>query len=687
MNTMYKTRRGWPQPLGANSYKDGVNFSVFSENATSVELLLFNDSQDKEPFQIIKLDDTKNNTFNFWHIFVEGLKPGVFYAYRVEGPNDPATGQRFNSKKIIIDPYAKLVSDDLWDRQKSIDDSDNLDASMRAIVTGKNDYDWDGDQPLGKPMNETIIYEMHVGSFTKSETSGVENPGKFKSLIEKIPYLKDLGVTAVELLPIFKFDSKGTLPQNGLKNYWGYGTVGFFSPENSYLIEQSDPNSLDELKDLVKALHKAEIEVILDIVFGYTGEGNQNGPTISMKGLDNSIYYMLSPDKNYYMDFSGCGNTLNCNHPVVVKFITDCLEYWVKEFHIDGFRFDEASILSRGEDGTPMARPPVPWAIELSEVLYDTKIIAEAWDAAGLYQVGYFPGYRWAEWNGRFRDEIRRFVKGDPGLAGAVASRISGSADIYQTKGGLPINSVNFITSHDGFTMMDLVSYDNKHNEANGENGRDGIDNNCSWNCGAEGETDDENINRLRKRQIKNLASILLISRGVPMILSGDEVGHTQKGNNNTYCQDNEISWFDWELVEKNKDLLRFFRQMILLKKRKYTLHCKDFFCGEINKDGVPDISFSGCSINNPGWNDPSSRVLSITFGAKTQDSDIHVMMNMDSQDLDFEIPKIVGKKWFRFSDTSLNSPDDICEIGQEKQVDGQNYNVKSRSVVILISK
>lgn len=684
---MFKSRRGWSQPLGATVYEDGVNFSVFSEQATGVELLIFESHNSLQPAQVFKLDRLANNTFNFWHVFIEDLKPGWFYAYRIDGPNNPQEGLKFNKNKILIDPYSKAVNDELWSKQAAIDDSDNIETSLRSMVLSNKQYDWEGDHPLKKPANDSIIYEMHIGTFTKSPTASSQHPGKFKGLHDKIPYLKDLGITAVELLPIFKFDSKEPLPHNGLKNYWGYGTMAFFSPENSYLVEPTSPDCLDELKDLIKALHKADIEVILDIVFGYTGEGNQGGPTISMKGLANNIYYMLPPDKNYYMDFSGCGNTLNCNHPVVVKFITDCLEYWVKQFHVDGFRFDEASILSRGEDGTPLARPPLPWAIELSQELAETKIIAEAWDAAGLYQVGYFPGYRWAEWNGRFRDEVRKFVRGELGLAGAIASRVSGSADIYQTKGRLPINSVNFVTSHDGFTMMDLVSYDQKHNEANGEDSRDGINENWSCNYGIEGETDNEGILKFRKRQIKNFAAILLLSRGIPMILSGDEVGKTQKGNNNAYCQDNEISWFDWDLVEKNADLHRFFKLMIQLKKRNYNLHRKDFFSGEANKEGTPDISFHGCRINEPGWDDKASRVLSLTFGAKSQETDIHVMMNMDDKELEFEIPKIENKRWFLFADTSQDYPNDICEIGQEKPIEESSYKVQNKSIVILISK
>lgn len=684
----FKTRKGRPHPLGAKPEKDGVNFSVFSQNATSVELLLFENKDDKEPFQVISFDPARDDNFNFWNIFVDGLQPGCYYTYRIYGPDDKSRGHKFNSKKIIIDPYAKSIDDTLWSRKDAISEDDNLASSMRAMITDLHQYEWEGDRPLNKLINETVIYEMHVGTFTKHPSADAKNAGKFAGVIEKIPYLKELGITAVELLPVFEFDDKEGLPQSGLKNYWGYGTVGFFAPERSYLINPDSPTCLDEFRDLVKALHKADIEVILDVVFGYTGEGNEGGPVINFKGLDNSIYYMLPSDnKETYMNFSGCGNTLNCNHPIVTKFITDCLEFWVKEMHVDGFRFDEASIMSRNEDGSVMTYPPVLWAIELSGVLSETKIIAEAWDAAGLYQVGYFPGYRWAQWNGHFRDDIRRFVRGDVGIVGQVAQRIAGSADIYESTGQLPINSINFITVHDGFTMNDLVSYDNKHNEANGENNRDGIDENLSWNCGYEGNTDIEEVENLRRKQIKNFASILLTSRGVPMILSGDEIRRTQYGNNNTYCQDNDMSWFDWSLVDKNSDILRFFRQMIKFRKRNYILHSKTFYRGELNEEGIPDITFHGCKVFHPGWNDPTSKVLSVTFGAKSNDTDIHMMANMTEENLEFELPEIKGKQWFRFADTSLPSPEDIAEFGQEVPIKGDKYLVNNHSVVIMVSK
>ena len=450
---------------------------------------------------------------------------------------------------------------------------------------------------------------------------------------------------------------------------------------------------------MIKALHKAGIEVILDVVFNHTSEGNHLGPTINFKGFANSAYYLLSQeDRQYYMDYTGCGNTVNGNHPIMQKLIGDALEFWVTEMHVDGFRFDEAAILCRDQDGNCMTYPPVIWQIELSEVLADTKIIAEAWDAAGLYEVGYFPGYRWGEWNGRFRDTIRRFVKGDQGyidgktIVGKVADVIAGSADIFEPNGELPINSVNFITAHDGFTLNDLVSYNEKHNEANGEGNRDGIDENLSWNCGAEGETGNPEIEALRNRQVKNFAAILMLSQGVPMFVAGDEVRRTQRGNNNAYCQDNEINWFDWTLVEKHRDVCQFFSRMIAFRKSHPMLHRTSFFTGQVNRRGLADISWHGCRLYSPGWNNSTSRVLAFTMGGfadegSPQDVDIHVMFSMEWEDLDFDLPPVAGRQWYRVVDTALPSPDDIMKPGEAILVSGNVYRVQKHSVVVLISR
>jgi len=498
----FSTAKGTAHPLGATPDKSGVNFSIFSGHATSVELLLFQNHDDAAPFQVIEFDPYINKTFHFWHVFVEGLPSGTHYAFRIDGPSSVEAGHRFNRNKVLIDPYAMGNTKSVWNRADACGPQDNLTTSMRSIVIDTTGYDWEDDQPLKHPMEEMIIYEMHVGGFTRSSSSGVAHPGTFSGIIEKIPYLQELGITAVELLPICDFDETEvlrTVDGKPVRNFWGYSTLGFFAPQAAYCVKASAGSHMDEFRDLVKALHKAGIEVILDVVFNHTDEGNQFGPVFSFKGIDNSAYYLLdSSDKHIYSDYTGCGNTFNCNHPVAEKLIIDCLRHWVRDTHVDGFRFDEGSILSRGEDGRPLVHPPVVWQIELDEELAESKLIAEAWDAAGLYQIGRFPGDRWAEWNGRFRDDLRRFVKGDPGLVGAVASRLAGSADLYEDDGELPVNSINFITCHDGFTMNDLVSYNAKHNEANGEDNRDGINDNLSWNCGAEGEAHDSSIEAAR---------------------------------------------------------------------------------------------------------------------------------------------------------------------------------------------
>ncbi|MGH9122910.1 MAG: glycogen debranching protein, partial [Acidimicrobiales bacterium] len=507
---------GDAQPLGATIDGEGVNFSIYSEYASSVTLLLFDSEKSTEPEQMITFDPEMNKSFHFWHAHVAGLKAGQLYAYRVGGPFEPDhSGLRFNPNKVLLDPYALGNVNTLWSRSCALGPGDNVGTSMRSVVIDADDYDWEGDEPLHIPLSDTVIYEVHVRGFTRSASSGVAHPGTFKGLIEKIPYLTSLGVTAVELLPIYDFDESDVLRNspdgNPLHNYWGYDPYGHFAPQSSYCTDAAAGRHIAEFRDMVKALHRAGIEVILDVVYNHSGEGNQNGPTISFRGLANEAYYHLVPyDKQYYMDYSGCGNTLNANHPVVTKYIIESLEYWVTEMHVDGFRFDLGSVLSRGPDGAPMSVPPVLWNIELSRVLWDTKLIAEAWDAGGLYQVGRFPGKRWSQWNGPYRDEMRAYVKGDGGLIGAVATRVGGSSDLFAPEGELPTNSINFITCHDGFTLNDLVSYNGKHNEANGEGNRDGSDDNRSWNCGTEGPTDDPDISALRERRMRGFVATML---------------------------------------------------------------------------------------------------------------------------------------------------------------------------------
>lgn len=689
----FAVKIGRQYPLGSTPDANGTNFSLFSPHAEGVELLLFDAHDDTEPLHIVKLNPRVHKTFQFWHVYVEGVKAGMHYAYRVHGPNEPARGHRFNSNKVLIDPYAKGNTKSLWQRGDACGDGDNLATSLRSVVI---DVSKMAKQVfINRPMSDSIIYEMHVGGFTKSPTSGVKHPGTFKGIIEKIPYLKDLGITAVELLPVFEFDNTEKRVVNGqeLTNYWGYSTMAYFAPHPMYCVNPENGNHAAEFKSMVKALHDADIEVILDVVFNHTDEGNHQGPVYSFKGIANNAYYYLMPgQRQYYNDYTGCGNTFNVNHPIGEKLILDCLRYWVNVMGVDGFRFDEGSVLSRGEDGAPLKHPPVLWQIELDEVLADTKVIAEAWDAAGLYQVGHFPGARWADWNGKYRDHVRQFVRGDAGdvdgtsLVGAVASRICGSPDIYQWSHHLPQNSVNFIACHDGFTLNDLVCYNEKHNEANGEGNRDGINENISANYGHEGPSEDSALEGLRDRQIKNFAAILMLSQGVPMLLMGDEVRRTQRGNNNAYCQDNELNWFDWSLTKKNAHIFRFWKWMINFRKMHPAVHRSRYFTGETNVRGLADITWHGTRPNQPDWSS-QCRVLSFTLGGADTESDVHVIMNMFWESIDFEIPQVDGYPWYRAVDTALNSPEDILEPGLEQVVVGPSYLAQGRSISVFITK
>mgnify|MGYP000679771481 CR=1 FL=1 len=689
-STGFVTRAGEPHPLGATVYPDGVNFSVFSQHAQSMELLLFASDEDVEPVQIIPMTAEANKSFHFWHIFVVGAKPGQHYAYRVAGPDLSDRGLRYDPEKVLIDPYAYGNSMKLWNRGKACAPGDNLASAMRSVVIDPLAYDWEGDTPLNRPMQDTVIYEMHVGGFTRAGNSGVASPGTFRAVIEKIPYLKSLGVTAVELLPVFQFDDTEAREFDGqtLTNYWGYSTMAYFAPHPGYCEAPSEAAHLDEFRDMVKALHKAGIEVILDVVFNHTDEGNHQGPTFSFRGFDNLNYYYLVPENQaFYYDYTGCGNTFNCNHPVGSKMIVECLRFWVEHMHVDGFRFDEGSVLSRGQDGAPMEFPPVLWQIELDEVLARSKVIAEAWDAAGLYQVGHFPGFRWAEWNGVYRDTMRKYVRGDAGLIGAVADRVSGSASLYQSNGHLPVNSVNFITAHDGFTMNDLVSYNGKHNEANGEGNRDGVDDNMSWNCGVEGPTDDPAVEALRDQQVRNFAALLMLSQGVPMFVMGDEVRRSQGGNNNAWCQNNPIGWFDWSLPERNAGMLRFWQRIIAFRAAHPAVHRSRYFDGKLNERGLADISWHGLDLYSPGWDDPNARALAWTLGAFDGGADLHIMSNMYWEPLSFAVPEVAGRRWFHAIDTSRPSPDDIAEPGKELPLTSDRVTVAGRSIVVLISK
>ncbi|WP_347986774.1 glycogen debranching protein GlgX [Methylomonas sp. AM2-LC] len=691
MPKKYNLRSGSPYPHGAKAVETGVNFSISSRHATEVELLLFLTSECLEPFQVIPLEKERNHTFFSWHVFVQELPAGTWYAWRIDGPSHTReSGLRFDREKLLLDPWARAVSDKLWKRAAACVPGDNSQHAMRAVVVDDR-YDWEGDTPLAIRSEKSIIYELHVGGFTRHPSSKVKHPGTFVGLIEKIPYLQKLGISHVELLPVMAFDEQDIPPHSadlGLKNYWGYSTHSFFSPHPGYCVTPEQGTHINEFRDLVKALHKAGIGIIMDVVFNHTSEAGIDGPVINFKGITgNSFYITDKHDKRMFLDYTGCGNTVNANHPLVTNFIISCLEYWVREMHVDGFRFDLASALARGEDGSVLTDPPLVWGIELSEQLARTKLIAEAWDASGLYQVGNFPGYRWGEWNGMYRDTIRRFLRGDKGIINAVATRICGSSDLYQYQNRLPISGINFITCHDGFTLYDLFSYNHKHNTANGENNQDGCNNSLSYNFGVEGPTSDPSLLSLRRKQIKNAHAILLLSHGVPMLLAGNEFLHSQQGNNNCYCQDNELSWLNWEQAEENADTIRFLQQMIQLRKRHASLMRRNFLTGKpIAGREIPDIVWHGLTVDQqPQWHDPETRTLAFTLGAIRDDEpDLHVIMNMSDLKFPMQLPSIPGKTWCLAVDTSLKSPRDIVPPDDQKPLSKPFYQVDSHSVAVF---
>ncbi|MBS1657200.1 MAG: glycogen debranching protein GlgX [Bacteroidetes bacterium] len=680
---------GRAHPIGASLIDGGVNFSLFSRNGTSVELLLFNHVNDAEPVQVIQLDRSTNKSYHYWHVFVPGIRAGQLYAYRVHGPFDPANGHRFDSNKILLDPYGKAVAvPDGFNRKAFITPGKSNHPAMKSVVVDLSGYDWEGDTHPERPFSQTIIYEMHVAGFTRHPNSGVtpQFRGTYRGLIEKIPYLVDLGITAIELLPVFQFDEQDC--PVGRVNYWGYCPVSFFAPHQGYATSKNPLQVINDFRDMVKALHRAGIEVILDVVFNHTAENAENGPTYSFKGIDNSIYYILKKNKAKYANYSGTGNSLNANQPIVRRMIIDALHFWVKEMHVDGFRFDLASILSRDQTGHTLENPPVLWDIESDPVLAGVKLIAEAWDAAGLYQVGSFVGDSWKEWNGKFRDDVRSFMKGDYGMLSNLTSRLIASPDIYAHKNREPEQSINFITCHDGFTLNDLVSYNEKHNEANGEHNRDGNDHNLSWNCGVEGPTDDPQIESLRNRQVKNFLTITLISLGVPMVLMGDEVRRTQQGNNNAYCHDSELAWFDWSLLERHADVHRFLKILIAIRSKRDTAQQKYIMSlKELLKN--PLITWHGIKLNSPDWSDHS---LSIAFTVRSVRGSVvmHYMLNAYSEPLGFELPSPNGDpelKWKRWIDTSLPSPQDICYWEEAPLHQGASYTVQPHSIAILFSR
>jgi isoamylase len=672
-------------PIGPTLIPDGVNFCLFSKNCERVELLLFDAVDDLEPSKVIRFDHRLNHTGNYWHTFVPNIKAGQLYGYHVIGVFDPDNGHRFDPEKVLLDPYAKAVAIPEGYSRKRFANYGRIEApSMKSVVCNLSDYDWEGDSRPGRSFAQTVIYELHIGGFTNHKNSGVseKNRGKYQGLIDKIPYLQNLGITAVELLPVFQFDIQDS--PEGLVNYWGYSPISFFATHNGYASSNDPHTVLNEFRDMVKALHKAGIEVILDVVFNHTAEGGSNGPNYCFRGIDNSIYYALNDQKSDYADYTGTGNTINANNPIVRRMIIESLHYWVEEMHVDGFRFDLASILSRDSDGKPIENPPVLWDIDSDPALAGTKLIAEAWDAAGLYQVGSFIGDSWREWNGRFRDDVRCFLKGAGGNVSNFVTRTLGSPDLYESSNREPEKSINFVTCHDGFTLNDLVSYNSKHNEANGENNRDGTNDNMSWNCGVEGPSADERIEGLRNRQCKNFLTVSLLSVGAPMILMGDEVRRSQLGNNNAYCQNNELSWFDWDLVQKNSGLLRFVKLLIESRLRR------DMAKEEFNMSlqqwlSRAEFKWHGVKLNHPDWSE-RSQAIAIEVQSLSGSVHIHYMINAHSGSLSFELPKLDGTAaWRRWIDTSLSAPDDICTWEDAPKISGLTYEVIDHSMVVLI--
>ena len=658
---------GSPFPLGVSKVKNGFNFAIFSENATSVSLCLFRQNG-SEPLCEIELDKNINKTKNIWHILISPLPGNYLYGYRIDGPKDPSRGHCFDSKLILLDPYAKKVaSHSQWG------DSPH-DKSLpihKGVIDPVGHFEWNDDQHPNIPLHNLIIYEMHVRGFTYDNSSGVENKGLFTGIIEKIPHLKQLGINAVELMPIHEFNENNCLLKNPISgdllyNYWGYSTSNFFSVMGRY-------GTINDFKRLVKELHANGIEVILDVVYNHTSEDDRHGPVLSFKGIENSTYYLLGANGEY-QNFSGCGNTFNCNNPVVSQLILDSLRYWHSEMHVDGFRFDLASILTRSPQGMPLDNPPLIEELTKDPSLSRVKLIAEAWDAYGLYQVGSFSSNpRWSEWNGKYRDCVRRFIKGTDGFAGEFATRISGSEDLYGKRKS-PNCSINFVTSHDGFSLYDLVSYNEKHNDFNGENNNDGERNNESWNCGAEGNTDNENIIELRWRQMKNMLLALMVSRGVPMVVMGDEYGHTKLGNNNSWSHDSKLNWFQWNVLKKNKEFFRYFHKIIEFRKKHPILSLPEFL-------GKNDIFWHGLNTDDPDW---SSRNRFIAFSIKDSNYMLYVAFNAYHYEVTATIP--IKANWKRLVYTANSSPQDILDEAEAETITTKSIVLSPYSSIVLKS-
>ncbi|MBA4177441.1 MAG: glycogen debranching enzyme GlgX [Leptothrix sp. (in: Bacteria)] len=683
---------GHAHPLGATLMREGVNFSIYARGATQLSLLLYDEAGEAEPARVIALDARCHRSADYWHVQVPGLAAGQIYAWCADGPHDPARGMRFDADRVLLDPYGRaVVLPDGYSRAAAAAPGRDDARAAKSVVTDVRRYDWEGDAPLHRPFAQTVIYEMHVGGFTRHPNSGLAPPqrGTYAGLVARIPYLLELGITAVELLPVFQFDTQDAQP--GLANYWGYSPMSFFAPHAGYAMRPWQPLAvLDEFRDMVKALHRAGLEVILDVVYNHTAEGGEGGPTFSWRGLAEGTYYLLD-DAGRPASYSGTGNTLNANNAVVRRMILDSLHYWVSVMHVDGFRFDLAAILSRDERGLPSATPPVILDIDSDPVLAGTKLIAEAWDAAGLYQVGCFAGERWKEWNGQFRDDVRAFVRGDPGMVGRLAHRLCGSPDLYGAKQREPAQSINFVTCHDGFTLNDLVSYERKHNDANGEQGRDGSDYNLSWNCGAEGPGGDPVVEALRDRQVRNLLAITVLALGTPMLLMGDEVRRTQHGNNNAYCQDNETSWFDWSAVPRQAALRRFVAGLIALRglresvRREHALTLSDVV-------RRADVQLHGVRLGQPDFSH-DSHSLAISAQSLSGGLLMYFVLNAGATALSFELPPLptqatpARRHWLRVIDTGRAPPDDMPDIDRAEPVQGPLLEVAARSVVMLLAE
>jgi isoamylase len=672
-------------PLGATFVPGGVNFSVYSRSASNVELLLFGQADDSRPARVVPIDPVTNRTYHYWHVLVPGLEAGQLYGFRVNGPADPASGLRFDSGKVLLDPYGRgVVVPPTYSRDAASLPGDNTATAMKSVVVDSAGYGWEGDVPLHRPSSRTIIYEMHVRGFTRHPSSGIppQTRGTYAGLVEKIPYLQTLGISAVELLPVFQFDAQDA--PRGLVNYWGYSPVSFFAPHSGYSSRQDPLGPVNEFRDMVKALHRAGIEVILDVVFNHTAEGDHRGPTLCFRGFENDAYYILEQDRSRYANYSGTGNTLDADNPIVRRMILDSLRYWVAEMHVDGFRFDLASILARDSSGQVLSNPPVLWDIDSDPALAGTKLIAEAWDAAGLYQVGSFIGDNWKEWNGRFRDDVRAFFRGDGDTTWHMADRFLGSPEIYGHEEREAEASVNFVACHDGFTLNDLVSYNQKHNEANGEGNRDGADDNHSWNCGAEGPSDAAAVEALRNRQVKNFLTVTMLSLGIPMIGMGDEVRRTQFGNNNAYCQDNETSWFDWKLLERHADVHRFVR-LLTENRLLRDLDPEEHRLTLNQLLATAHKTWHGIKLGQPDWN-PWSHSIALT-AHMAQHRCYHLILNAFWEALEFELPDKHGGPWQRWVDTALDPPNDIVPWRTAPAIPGRTYHAGPRSVVVLYSE